>query len=77
MCQMRIIMQQDDHEEVLLEDAVSLNVTDDAIVVAALLEEPLQIREAAIDSIDFLANTLILKRIGKEPACSPPQRSTN
>lgn len=77
MCQMRIVMKENDHEEIVLENAAALTVVDDGIVVNAMFEEPLRIRDAAIDRIDFLENKLTLKRVEKEPSCNPPQRSKN
>ncbi len=64
MCQMRIVLKENDHEKVVLENAAALKVTDAELVVNAMFEEPLHIRDVAIDSIDFLENKLTLKRVG-------------
>ena len=62
MCQMRIVLKQDDQEKVVLENAAFLSVTDDGIMVNALFEEPHRIRGVAITSMDFLENKIMLKK---------------
>ena len=54
MCQMSIILVQDGKEEVILENASLLEVTDDGVRVSALFEEPKLIRGAMVRAIDFL-----------------------
>lgn len=54
MCQMSIILVEDGKEEVLMENASLLEVTDDGVRVSALFEEPKLIRGAAVRAIDFL-----------------------
>ncbi|MDG4475332.1 CooT family nickel-binding protein [Thiovibrio frasassiensis] len=51
---MSIILVGDGKEEVLLENASLLEVTDDGVRVSALFEEPKFIRGAAVRAIDFL-----------------------
>lgn len=60
MCQMRIILEQDGQEELLLENASLLEVTDDGVRVSALFEEPKLIRGAAVHAIDFLHGKVIV-----------------
>ena len=62
MCQMRIILKQDDQEKTLLENAAFLSVTDDGITVNALLEKPHHIRGVKIESMDFLESRLMLRK---------------
>ena len=74
MCQMRIILKREDLEEEVLHDAAFLTVTGDGILVNALLDAPVRIQNAVIDSIDFLESKLILKHVspkGTTP-CRPP-----
>lgn len=43
-----------------MENAASLEATDDGVMVAALFEEPVRLRDAVIQRIDFLENKLTL-----------------
>ena len=66
MCQMRIILKQGDSEEVVLENAALLKVTDKGILVNALFEQPKLIRGAAVSAIDFLENKVTLIKTGRK-----------
>jgi len=66
MCQMRIILKQGGSEEVVLENAALLKVTDDGILVNALFEQPKLIRGAAVSGIDFLENKVTLIKTGRK-----------
>jgi predicted RNA-binding protein len=66
MCMMKIIMRQGDHEEVVLENAATLEVNSKGVVVSAMFEQPKVIPGAEVRSIDFLNGRLTLgKREGK------------
>jgi len=67
MCQMRIILKQGDTEEVVLENAALLKVTDEGILVSALFEQPKLIPHAAVSGIDFLGNKVTVVRTGEKP----------
>ena len=64
MCQMRIVLKQGDSEEVVLENAALLKVTDEGILVNALFEQPKLIQGAAVSGFDFLENTVTLTKTG-------------
>ena len=66
MCQMRIILKQGDHEEVVLENAALLKVTDAGILVNTLFEPPKLIQGAAVSGFDFLENKVTLIKTGGE-----------
>jgi len=66
MCQMRIILKQGDSEEVVLENAALLKVTDDGILINALFEPPKLIQGAAVSEIDFLENKVTLIKTGRK-----------
>jgi len=66
MCQMKIIMKQGDHEEVVLENAATLEVNATGVVVSAMFEQPKTIPGAEVQSIDFLnGRVMVGKRKGK------------
>lgn len=60
MCQMRITLKQGGREEVVLENAALLEVTDEGVRVGAMFEPPKLIRGAAVSTIDFLKNQVTL-----------------
>ena len=66
MCQMRIILKHGDTEEVVLENAAVLKVTDKGILVNAMFEPPLLIPNAAVSGIDFLENLVTVVQSGEK-----------
>lgn len=60
MCQARIVLKQADTDEVVLEDASQLDVTDKGVWVASLFDQPKLIPGAKVLSIDFLSGMVIL-----------------
>jgi len=60
MCQMRIVMKQGDREELVLENAVLLEVLDEGIRVNAMFEPPKLIPGARVIGFDFLENKVTL-----------------
>ena len=65
MCQMRIILKQGDTEEVILENAALLKVTDEGVFVSELFEPPKLIPDAVVSNIDFLSNQVTVIKTGK------------
>ena len=66
MCQMKIILKQGAREEVILENAASLDVSDLGVTVSALFEQPHLIPGAEVRSIDFLSGRVtVMKRQGE------------
>lgn len=62
MCQASIILKQDDTNQVVLENAAHLEVTDQGVWVAALFDPPKLVPGTRILSIDFLGGKVILTR---------------
>lgn len=62
MCQMSIYLEKEGSEECLMENASRLDVSGDLISVSTLFEEPKQIPGVRIQSIDFLAGKVLLKK---------------
>ena len=66
MCQMKIILKQGENEEVVLENASTLDVTEKGVTVSAMFEHPVVIQGGTVRSIDFLNGRVTLtKREGK------------
>ena len=62
MCQMRIVLKERDREEVILEGAAALEVTDGGVLVNALFEPPKLVEGASLVAIDFLSSTVMLTK---------------
>ena len=62
MCQMSVYLEQEGLEESIMENASRLDVEKEQITVSTLFEEPKQILGVRIESIDFLAGKVILKK---------------
>jgi len=63
MCQMSVYLEQEGLEESVMENASRLDVSKEQITVSTLFEEPKQISGVRIESIDFLAGKVILKKM--------------
>lgn len=64
MCQMKIILKRGDREEVVLENAATLDVNEKGVVVSAMFEQPKIIAGAEVCSIDFLAGRVTVMQKG-------------
>lgn len=63
MCMMKIIFKHDDREEVVLENAATLEVNATGVVVGAMFEQLKTIPGAEVRSIDFLnGRVMVAKR---------------
>jgi len=62
MCQMSVYLEQEGLEESIMENASRLDVDKEQVTVSTLFEEPKQILGVRIESIDFLAGKVILKK---------------
>lgn len=60
MCQMSVVLEQNDSEELLLENVTSLDVDVPNIKVTTLFEGSKEIADAAIRKIDFTAGKVSL-----------------
>ncbi|MEI7899215.1 MAG: CooT family nickel-binding protein [bacterium] len=61
---MRIILKEGGSEQIVLENASLLEVTDKGVMVSALFEEPKMIRGAEVRSIDFLNGKVTVAKRG-------------
>ncbi|MCF6289609.1 MAG: CooT family nickel-binding protein [Desulfobacterales bacterium] len=62
MCQMRVVLEHDAQEELIMENVSLLERTGAGIRVTALFEEPREVLAAIIHKIDFNSNTVTLVR---------------
>lgn len=62
MCQMSVLLEEEDRRETIMENATRLELTADGVVVSTLFEEPKTVLAAHIREIDFLNNTVLLVR---------------
>jgi predicted RNA-binding protein len=60
MCQMRVLLEKGDGEELLFENVVLLENTSDGFRISTLFEEPRLVR-GDLRKIDFLAGQVILQ----------------
>ena len=62
------MLKQGGREEVVLENAALLDVTEEGVTVSALFEQPKLIRDAAVGNIDFLKNEVTLIKTSRKAA---------
>ena len=60
MCQMRVVMEKDGNEEVILENVTSINILEKGIAVTTLFEGASEIADAVIRRMDFLSGKVFL-----------------
>ena len=63
MCQISVYVEREGVEELLLEDVTSLRAETAGISVSTLFDGPRQVADAVIDSIDFMAGKVLLRKI--------------
>lgn len=66
MCQMSVVYERDNGQEVIMENASLLEAVDGGIRVSALFEEPRFIAGATVHSIDFLHGRVIITGNGEK-----------
>ena len=62
MCQMRVVLEHEAQEELIMENVSLLERTGSGIRVTALFEEPREVEAAVVQKIDFSSNTVTLVR---------------
>jgi predicted RNA-binding protein len=62
MCQMKVVLDENGKEDVIMENVTRLQVSDTAIEVAAFFEAPIKVEEVFIETIDFLEGKVVLKK---------------
>ena len=59
MCQAKIILMRDDHQEVVMEDVIYLRIDGDEVTVSRFFEEPVALH-ASVTALEFLKHTVTL-----------------
>lgn len=60
MCQMKVVLDQDDGQEKIMENATHLEVTGEGVLVSTFFEEPKLVKSAWVKNIDFLGGMVTL-----------------
>ncbi|GAX60295.1 RNA-binding protein [Candidatus Scalindua japonica] len=61
MCQMKIVMDKEGQQELVMEDVAHLEVVEEGIKISTLFEEPRLIPDVTIKTIDFLSGKAMLQ----------------
>ncbi len=61
MCQMKVMLDKEGQQELVMEDVTQLEVVEEGIRVSALFEEPKIVSDASVKKIDFLSGTVTLQ----------------
>ena len=62
MCQMKVVLDQDDGQEKIMENVTHLEVTGEGVLVSTFFEEPKLVKSAWIKNIDLLGGTVTLDK---------------
>lgn len=60
MCQMSVMLQQQDREELVAENATLLELEGNGVKISTLFEEPKLVDGVEVSRIDFLAGKVVL-----------------
>ena len=62
MCQMKVVLDQDDGQEKIMENVTHLEVTGEGVLVSTFFDEPKLVKSAWVKNIDFLGGTVTLDK---------------
>jgi predicted RNA-binding protein len=62
MCQMKVMLDKEGQEELVMEDVARLEVVEGGIMISTLFEEPKLVPDVAVKTIDFLSGTATLQQ---------------
>ncbi|SHO46602.1 CooT family nickel-binding protein [Desulfopila aestuarii] len=62
MCEIRVVMEQDGVEELIMQNVTKLVVHDSSVAISSLFEGSKEIPNALIRNIDFLAGKVFLEQ---------------
>lgn len=63
MCEIRVVMEQDGIEEMLMQNVTRLEVRETSISVTSLFEGSMEIPNSVVRHIDFLAGKVFLQKL--------------
>ena len=61
MCQVKVVLDKDGQQELVMEDVTQLEVAEDGIKVSTFFEEPKIVPDASVKTIDFLSGQVTLQ----------------
>ncbi len=62
MCQMKIMLEKEGQQELVMEDVARLEMVEGGIKISTLFEDPKLISNVAVKEIDFLSGTATLQQ---------------
>ncbi|MHC4267091.1 MAG: CooT family nickel-binding protein [Planctomycetota bacterium] len=62
MCQMKVMLDKEGQQELVMEDVARLEVVEGGIKISTLFEEPKLFSDVAVKTIDFLSGTATLQQ---------------
>jgi len=62
MCEIRVVMEQDGVEELIMQNVTKLEVHSDSVAITSLFEGSKEISNSVIRNIDFLAGKVFLQK---------------
>ncbi|MEN8140905.1 MAG: CooT family nickel-binding protein [Thermodesulfobacteriota bacterium] len=60
MCQMSVVLDRGDEQEVIMENVTLLEVIDNGVEVATLFDEPKRVENCRVKRLDFNSNSVTL-----------------
>ena len=61
MCQMKVMLDKEGQQELVMEDVTKLEVVEDGIRVSTFFEEPKTVSGVVVKTIDFISGTVTLQ----------------
>ena len=61
MCQMKVMLDKEGQQELVMEDVTQLEVVEEGIRFSTFFEEPKTVSGVVVKTIDFISGTLILQ----------------
>ncbi len=61
MCQMKVMLDKEGQQELVMEDVTQLEVSEEGIRVSTFFEEPKVVSGVAVKKIDFMSGTVTLQ----------------
>ena len=62
MCQMKVMLDKEGQDELIMEDVARLEIVEGGIKISTLFEEPRLIPDVTVKIIDFLSGTATLQQ---------------
>ena len=60
MCQLKAVVERDNHCETVMESVTGVEVTAEGVILSTYFEEPLRVEGVKIRSIDLLSGAIVL-----------------